>query len=163
MFCRDTTTLFDLEHLDNGCVALKAASGKYVTSTKMGNLSAKSSAVKAAEQFEMVICNKQQLILVCEHGYVGLSTSNKVECNKANYTLFQLEASTNPAEKGEYYIKGNVISENILFLIFSLPFRVVSPLSIKRAYSTICMKIHNIIGLTSKLTQYLTNILSLRF
>ena len=103
---RDQNTLFDIEYRDNGYVALKAANNKYASAAMNGSLSFGSASVGAKEQFEMVICNKQRLELRCEHGFVGLSTSNKVNCNQSNYTQFQLEASTNPEEKGEYYIKG---------------------------------------------------------
>ena len=56
--------------------------------------------------FEMRISNKQCLVLRCSYGFMGLSTDGRLTCNNADYTQFQLEASTNPKELGDYYIKG---------------------------------------------------------
>ena len=61
---------------------------------------------KEGLKFEMLITNKQCLVLRSCWGFMGLSTNGKLTCNNTDYTQFQLEASTNPKELGDYYIKG---------------------------------------------------------
>ena len=56
--------------------------------------------------FEMWIVNKQCLLLRSGWGFMGVSTKKKLTCNNRDYVPFQLEASTNPQELSEYYIKG---------------------------------------------------------
>jgi len=89
---------------DNGTVAMKADSGKFVGAKKSGHLFANVDLLEDNSRFFFYLTNRPIMILKCEQGYVGyrMATSLKLDCNKASYATFQVER----AEGGLVHFKG---------------------------------------------------------
>ena len=89
---------------DNGTVAMKAESGKFVGAKKSGHLFANIDVLEDNSRFFFYLTNRPIMILKCEQGYVGyrMATSVKLDCNKAGYATFQVER----AEGGLVHFKG---------------------------------------------------------
>ena len=89
---------------DDGTVALKADSGKFVGAKKSGHLFANMDLLEDNARFFFYLTNRPIMILKCEQGYVGfrMASSVKLDCNKAAYATFQVER----AEAGLVHFKG---------------------------------------------------------
>ena len=89
---------------DDGTVALKADSGKFVGAKKSGHLFANMDLLEDNARFFFYLTNRPIMILKCEQGYVGfrMASSVKLDCNKAAYATFQVER----AEAGLVQFKG---------------------------------------------------------
>ena len=83
-------------------ISLKANNGKYVTSTSGGKLSPTSDNNRDENSlFTIQLVNRPILVLRCEYGYVGLSSSTpKVVCNRGVGSALHVLA-----ENGKYRFK----------------------------------------------------------
>ncbi|OWF52748.1 protein singed-like [Mizuhopecten yessoensis] len=104
------TSLFDIEWQGDGTVGIKAHNGKYVSHKSTGAMAATADALEEKERYKVKITNRPQLILRCQHGFVGpkSSTSSELVCNKASATILFLEGSNDGTyamkdSKGKYW------------------------------------------------------------
>lgn len=103
---RSAKSLFDLEYLGDGKVAMRAANDKYVSAHFNGSLCAINDSLEAKNRFYMTLVNRPVLVLMCDYGFVGAKTagSARLECNKAHYDYIFVEHTN--GESGVYYLKG---------------------------------------------------------
>ena len=106
-FIDSPDSLFSIEWYDNGQVALKSTSGKYVTARPNGSLFAASESVTDQERYTLTILNRPGFVIRCDYGFVGFKcTGNpRIECNKASHEPVILEHDS--GKNGEYYFKGS--------------------------------------------------------
>lgn len=120
-FLRDKNSLFEMEYLPRGRVALKAANGLYVNSRKLGALGANSETVGEEEQLQLLILNRPIMVFRSAFGFMG-TRNNRVECNMVTYVAFTVET----APSGHYHLKGEppiwlkVLLGAVAYPVFSL-------------------------------------------
>ena len=113
---RSAKSLFEMEHLDDGFVSLRANNGKLVSAHFNGSLCAINDVIEAKNRFEVTIVNRPVLVLMCDFGFVGAKTSGnaRLECNKANYDQIFVERAN--GHRGAYALKGSCHSRRRLML-----------------------------------------------
>ncbi|KAK3717309.1 hypothetical protein QZH41_002312 [Actinostola sp. cb2023] len=89
-------------------VAFKASSGKYLVSKGNAPLSDGADEASASGLFTVELVNRPLLVLRGEYGFVGCKgTSNRLECNRAIYDVFHMNAErgfyTIHSAKGKYW------------------------------------------------------------
>lgn len=95
--CTATTksinSFFELEWCSNGRVCVRAASGKYMTAKRNGQLAASVENAGEAEQFLMKLINRPIIVLRGEHGFIGCrkAGSATLDSNRSSYDVFHLE------------------------------------------------------------------------
>ena len=89
---------------EDGSVAFLANNGKFVGTKKSGHLFANCEKGDDNACYYFYLINRPVLVLKCDQGFVGYksSSSNKLECNKANYEMIVVERT----DKGMVYLKG---------------------------------------------------------
>ena len=102
---RSKDGLFELTWCEDGSVAFKANNGKFVGTKKSGHLFANcDNSTDPNASYFFYLINRPVLVLKCDQGFVGYksSSSNKLECNKANYEMIVVERT----DRGMVYLKG---------------------------------------------------------
>ena len=81
-----------------------ANNGKFVGTKKSGHLFANCEKGDDNACYYFYLINRPVLVLKCDQGFVGYksSSSNKLECNKANYEMIVVERT----DRGMVYLKG---------------------------------------------------------
>ena len=89
---------------EDGSAAFLANNGKFVGTKKSGHLFANCEKGDDNACYYFYLINRPVLVLKCDQGFVGYksSSSNKLECNKANYEMIVVERT----DKGMVYLKG---------------------------------------------------------
>lgn len=101
---RSSNALFDLLWQNDGSVAFRANSGRYVITKRSGHLYATSDSIDEICKYYFYLVNRPILVLKCDQGFVGYksASSPKLECNKATYETILVERG----DKGLVYFKG---------------------------------------------------------
>ena len=104
VFPRSKDGLFEMTWCEDGSVAFLANNGKFVGTKKSGHLFANCEKGDDNACYYFYLINRPVLVLKCDQGFVGYksSSSNKLECNKANYEMIVVERT----DKGMVYLKG---------------------------------------------------------
>ncbi|XP_070579316.1 fascin-like [Ptychodera flava] len=76
--------LFTFEYDEND-IAIRANNGKYIMAKPQGHLFAISDNITEKESFKFMLTNRPVFVLRGEHGYVGVKSTNKMECNCAKF------------------------------------------------------------------------------
>jgi len=101
---KSSNALFQMEWQTDGSLGLRANNGKFVATKKSGHLYANAEGVEDSSKFFFHLINRPILVLKSDQGFVGYKSgsSNKLECNKANYEAIQVERGP----QGLVYFKG---------------------------------------------------------
>ena len=104
-------------------IAFKTSSGKYLGGKSNGQLEVKpGDEVEESGKYILELINRPILVLRGEFGFVGMKGASNLECNRANYDVF--EVLPNEEKKGHYKIRtsggkywhaaadGNVVAED---------------------------------------------------
>jgi len=99
----DDNSLFDIEYVGDGKIALKAANGKYLSAAKLGGIDCKAGEVGDQNKFLIYFFNRPQIVFLADQrSFVGIDKNGKVMSNRALPEAFTLEFN-----EGKYSIKSN--------------------------------------------------------
>uniref|UniRef100_T1E1F2 Fascin n=1 Tax=Dendrocoelum lacteum TaxID=27895 RepID=T1E1F2_9PLAT len=98
---RDASSAFNVESLASGKILLKASNDMFVTSRKLGVMTASGDKADDPENlFQLILLNRPLIIFKSEFGLVG-TRNGRIECNMSSYESFELQS----VNDGNYNLK----------------------------------------------------------